>query len=108
MSAPTILRVRGNEECSQAGLLKGILRCLLQPSVPLSAQAAVKLHHQQQQWPGTRASAGRLLKSLPVELLYDNTGLALFDQVGLNGASSLCCPTYTLTNSSRWLPRSRT
>lgn len=109
MSAPpTILRVDpGPEgECSQTGLLAGIQRGLLQPSVPLSAQAAVKLQQQQQQWPGTRLAlprpallprCGTLLRSLPVELLYDSRGIALFDQVTPNGASSSCHSTHTRT-----------
>jgi hypothetical protein len=72
--------VNGQDTC-QTGLLSGIARGLLQPSVPLSLKAAEKL---QQHWPGkqhVQQHAGQLLKSLPVEILYDDTGLQLFDQV---------------------------
>jgi hypothetical protein len=90
-AAPTILRVdSGLEQCSQTGLLEGIRRGLLQPSVPLSAAAAAKLQQQQQQQ-SSETREGQLLRSLPVELLYDSTGLALFDQVRLNRAI-LCHP----------------
>ena len=65
---------------STTGLLKGIAGGLLQPSFPLSSRAAEKLQQvlsgRQYQLP-----AGHLLRLLHVELLYDDTGLQLFDQV---------------------------
>lgn len=72
--------VNGQDTC-QTGLLHGIARGLLQPSVPLSSQAAEKLQRQRSSKQHTQQHAGQLLKSLPVELLYDDTGLHLFDQV---------------------------
>lgn len=65
----------------QAGgpdLLEDIALGLLTPRVPLSIQAARKL---QGSCPGQQQSAGCQLKSLPTQLLYDDTGLELFDQV---------------------------
>lgn len=75
--------VNGQDTACQTGLLEGIARGLLQPSVPLSAQAADKLQRQRSDKQSRQQQAGQLLKSLPVELLYDDTGLQLFDQVRL-------------------------
>lgn len=78
-------------DTSQIALLEGIALGLLHPSVPLSDQAVVKLRLQQ-----TEAglgvfqhNAGDLLRSLPVELLYDDPGLQLFDQVTMQ-CSTVC------------------
>lgn len=64
----------------QPGLLQDIAVGLLNPRVPLSIQAARKL---QGSCPGQQQGAGYRchLKSLPTQLLYDDTGLELFDQV---------------------------
>lgn len=71
----------GNGADASSLLLGGIASGLLIPSVPLSDAAARQLHavdaHNQQH----QQHAGTLLKSLPVELLYDDRGLQLFDHV---------------------------
>jgi hypothetical protein len=71
---------------SQTGLLHDIARGLLQPNVPLSAQAAAQLRRQQAEagYGVLQHNAGDLLKFLPVELLYDDAGLQLFDQVTMH------------------------
>jgi hypothetical protein len=68
--------------CCSAQLVQEICRRLLHPCVPLSDAAAVKLQQQQgASSSATAPAAGVLLRSLPVELLYDDAGLELFDQI---------------------------
>jgi hypothetical protein len=59
----------------QWDMLHGMAAGLLAPSERLSAAAAAKLGDARR-WP-----AGSVIKSLPVELLYDAAGLRLFDEV---------------------------
>lgn len=94
-----------NSGSSCADLVSNIARGLLVPSVPLSATAAHRLKQQVRssncyngcrcnsktsRVSGATATAGQtgklqpdalLLRSLPTELLYDDAGLQLFDQI---------------------------
>jgi hypothetical protein len=67
--------------CCSLQLVQDICQRLLHPSVPLSAAAADKLQLQAAGGNAPAPPAGALLRSLPVELLYDDAGLDLFDQI---------------------------
>jgi hypothetical protein len=67
--------------CCSSQLLQDICQRLLHPRVPLSAAASRKLQQQVAGCNATVPPAGALLRSLPVELLYDDAGLDLFDQI---------------------------
>jgi hypothetical protein len=67
--------------CCSSQLLQDIFQRLLQPRVPLSPAAAHTLQQQAASGNAPVPPAGALLRSLPVELLYDDAGLDLFDHI---------------------------
>jgi hypothetical protein len=67
--------------CCSAQLIQDICQRLLHPSVPLSDAAALKLRQQRGTANATAPSGGTLLRSLPVELLYDDAGLDQFNRI---------------------------
>lgn len=74
----SLITVASHEGDGGSELLTSIVCGLTHPTVPLSAQAAAKLRETSS---SPRHAPGDLVKSLPVELLYDDNGLQLFDQV---------------------------
>lgn len=77
-----------DESCCSSQLVQDICKRLLQPSVPLSVAAARKLRQQCARANAAIPPEGALLRSLPVELLYDDAGLDLFDQITQVGSSN--------------------
>lgn len=67
--------------CCSAQLVQDICQRLLHSSVPLSEAAALKLRQQCADPNAHTPPEGALLRSLPVELLYDDAGLDLFDKI---------------------------